>query len=218
MRRKYLLLLLIPLAIALGGCPCNKKHFAPPPEPNAPSNLTATAVSYKQIHLSWQDNSDDEDYFRVLCPTMWATQHQTIATLPANTTSYDHCNLQPMTEYEYYVCVHRGEEHTCSNTAYATTPCPVELSYFRAYFISNGLWAVEGTIYSRANEGCLVEVTCCLYNKETGQCLGTAKHKVYANAGEAEKHFYFNVSQEPEPESYPPCDYTVEITDVEIDY
>ena len=67
------------------------------PSLQAPSNLTATAVSPTQIHLTWQDNSDDEDYFRVLCPTMWGIQHQTIATLPPDTTSFDHCNLEPMT-------------------------------------------------------------------------------------------------------------------------
>ncbi len=33
MRRKYLLLALVALALALGGCKCDKKHFAPPPEP-----------------------------------------------------------------------------------------------------------------------------------------------------------------------------------------
>ena len=118
MRRKYWLLLLIPLAVILSGC--RRKHFAPPPL-QAPSNLMATTVSSSQIHLSWQDNSDDEDYFRVLCPTMWGIQHQTIATLPPDTTSFDHYNLEPMKEYEYYVCVHRGEEHTCSERAWATT-------------------------------------------------------------------------------------------------
>ena len=118
MRRKYLLFLVISLAITLTGC--GRKHFTPPPL-QAPSNLTATAVSSTQIHLSWQDNSTDEGYFRVLCPTMWGIQHQTIATLPPDTTSFDHRNLEPMKEYEYYVCVHREEEHTCSGRTYATT-------------------------------------------------------------------------------------------------
>ncbi|GAI64067.1 unnamed protein product, partial [marine sediment metagenome] len=31
MRKKYLLLLLVALAMALGGCKCDKKHVAPPP-------------------------------------------------------------------------------------------------------------------------------------------------------------------------------------------
>jgi len=157
-RRKYLLLLLIPLLIAFAGC--RKKHFAPPPEPNAPSNLTATAVSYKQIHLSWQDNCSDEDYFRVLCPTMWGTQHQTIATLPPDTTNFDHHNLQPMTEYEYYVCVHRGEEHTCSERAYATTlQAPVEIVEYWLHRGSMCKFYLGVKLKSAATEPCLVELT-----------------------------------------------------------
>ena len=117
--KKYLVLLLVPSLITLSGCLF--RDSAPPPL-NPPSNLTATAVSSSQIHLSWQDNSDDEDYFRVLCPTMWGIQHQTIATLPPDTTSFEHRRLEPMKEYEYFVCVHRGErEHTCSERVYETT-------------------------------------------------------------------------------------------------
>jgi len=58
---------------------------------------------------------------------MFGIQHPTIAKLPPDTTSFDHHNLQPETEYEYYVCAHREEqpnreeEHTCSERAYATT-------------------------------------------------------------------------------------------------
>lgn len=123
MRKKCLVLLLVLSLITLSGCWF--RDSAPPPL-NPPSNLTATAVSCNQIHLSWQDNSDDEDYFRVLCPTMWGTQHQTIATLPPDTTSFEHQNLEAETEYEYYVCVHRGEEHTCSERA---TPLPPLVSH-----------------------------------------------------------------------------------------
>ncbi|MBA7492528.1 hypothetical protein ES702_03078 [subsurface metagenome] len=187
------------------------------PELEAPSNLSITVVSYKQINLSWQDNSTTEDGLRVRC-NIGHTQTNTIATVGPDTIRYEHCKLQPMTHHKYYIEAFRGEETAGSPQVSATTPCPVELTYFTAYFVSHGVWMVEVIIHSHADEGCLVEVTCCLYDKETGRCLGTAKHEVCVNAQEAGQHFWLNVSQESEPESYPPCDYTVEITDVEIDY
>jgi len=199
---------------------CGKKHFAPPPEPNAPSNLTAIAVSYKQIHLSWQDNCNDEDYFRVLCPTMWGIQHQTIATLPPNTTSFDHCNLQPMTEYEYYVCVHGGEEHTCSERAYATTPCPVEIRWCSLAFVPNTRYKISGEIQSYAAESCLVGLIGCLYKQETGECVICQEDKFYLSAYTFAKTFEIWIMEGgyAEPKCTPNCDFTVEITDVEIEY
>ena len=37
----------------------------PPPPPAAPSNLTADAVTKDRIDLTWQDNSDNEDGFKI---------------------------------------------------------------------------------------------------------------------------------------------------------
>lgn len=214
MRRKYLLLLLVALAMALGGCKCDKKHFAPPPGPNAPSNLTARAVSYKQIHLSWQDNSDDEDYFRVCCPTMFGTQHQTIATLPPNTTSFLHQGLQPMTEYEYYVCVHRGEEHTCSERAYATTPCPVVASTSGYCWPLETLVGISGTIESNASEVCRADITVFAYDYSTWDLLGSAKETFELEAFEL-KHFYIEIEM---PGGKVWIHSDAEVTDVEIEY
>jgi len=36
-----------------------------PPAANPPSNLVATALSETQVHLQWQDNSNDEYGFRI---------------------------------------------------------------------------------------------------------------------------------------------------------
>lgn len=160
------------VALVIASTGCRRKYFASP-ELIAPSNLTATAVSYNQINLSWQDNSTDEDYFRVLCPTMWGIQHQTIATLPSNTISYEHCNLQPMREYEYYVCVHRGEEHTCSGRVYATTPCPVEILYSEFHRYTNRKVYITGRLQSYAGEPCGAEVTAHFYSQYMGELVGT---------------------------------------------
>lgn len=56
-----------------------------------PTNLTATVVSYKQINLSWRDNSTTEDGFIVYC-NIGHTQTKTIATLSPNTTNMNIVN------------------------------------------------------------------------------------------------------------------------------
>ena len=50
---------------------------------NAPSNLTATAVSYSQINLSWQDNSNNEDGFEIERRTP-STDYSLLMTLGQN--------------------------------------------------------------------------------------------------------------------------------------
>ena len=92
MKKKYLVLLLIPLLITFAGCGKKRHYVASPPELEPPSNLTVTATSYKQIDLSWQDNSAIEDGFRVCCD-MGENEYRTVTTLPANTISYNHYDL-----------------------------------------------------------------------------------------------------------------------------
>ncbi len=217
MKTKYLLLLLaVPLLIiALTGCGKKRHYAAPPPEPNAPSNLTATAVNYKQVHLTWQDNCNDEDYFRVLCPTMWGIQHQTIATLPPNTTSFDHHNLQPMTEYEYYVCVHRGEEHTCSSRAYATTPCPVTILNFGCSNVSDKAIHVGFTLQSDASEPCQVKIIFYFSNQDTGELVET-EEKTFSMEPVGVKVVEFVHMLHTQLGVICTCE--AEITDVEIEY
>ena len=72
-------------------------------EPNAPSNLVAIAVSSIQIDLSWQDNSDNEDGFRIQRKMGAGGSYSTIATLGTNTTSYHDSGLNPSTVYYYRV-------------------------------------------------------------------------------------------------------------------
>ena len=56
--------------------------------PQAPSNLTATAISSSQVDLAWQDNSSNEDGFRIEKSTD-GTNFTLLATVGANATGVD---------------------------------------------------------------------------------------------------------------------------------
>src|SRR5262249_548823 len=81
---------------------------APPPPPSAPSNLTSSFVSYNQINLSWVDNSNNEDGFRLeRCAAPLAgcgdANFVQIAQAGPNVTSFNNTGLQPQTAYTYRV-------------------------------------------------------------------------------------------------------------------
>ncbi|MCI0449263.1 MAG: YCF48-related protein [Chlorobi bacterium] len=68
--------------------------------PNAPSNLTASAISGSQINLSWNDNSIDEFGFKIersLNIINWSV----IDSVAANTTAFQNINLTSSTQYYY---------------------------------------------------------------------------------------------------------------------
>jgi hypothetical protein len=71
-------------------------------KPSAPTNLVARAASRTQINLTWRDNANNEQGFRVerkIGTGLW-TQ---IVELPANTTSYANGGLTRNTSYRYRV-------------------------------------------------------------------------------------------------------------------
>ncbi|MGD0649829.1 MAG: fibronectin type III domain-containing protein [Verrucomicrobiia bacterium] len=94
--------------------------------PLAPSALTATAVSTNQINLSWADNSNNEDGFKIErapdnggVPGAWAE----ITTVGANVTNHSDTELLPNTTYWYRVRAYNGGGNSdCSNEVSATTP------------------------------------------------------------------------------------------------
>lgn len=89
----------------------------------APSNLTAVALSDKQVQLSWNDNSTDEDGF-IIERTFGPTSFIKIGQVDSNVTSFtDRFLLQGGTFYTYRVKSFRGKMTSeWSNEATVTTP------------------------------------------------------------------------------------------------
>ncbi len=98
---------------------------APPPPvpsaPNAPGALAAQAASSSAINLSWQDNSTNEDSFRV--EQLVNGSYQEIKSLTAGTTAVQITGLAASTSYSFRVrAANTGGYSAYSNVAAATTP------------------------------------------------------------------------------------------------
>ncbi|MEW6489595.1 MAG: DUF2341 domain-containing protein [Thermodesulfobacteriota bacterium] len=90
---------------------------------NAPTGLTATAVSETQVALTWDDNSPNEDHFAVERRIGEQGTFELVATVPANQTAYTDPGLTPHTKYCYQVKAYNaadGYSHA-SNQACAKT-------------------------------------------------------------------------------------------------
>ncbi|MBI1886074.1 MAG: S8 family serine peptidase [Chloroflexi bacterium] len=99
----------------------NVASAATQPAPAAPSNLTATAVSFSRINLTWTDNATNEAGFKVE-RSKDGVSFSVIATLSANKTSYANTSLAASTTYYYRVRAYDGPNYSpYSNTASATT-------------------------------------------------------------------------------------------------
>jgi hypothetical protein len=90
--------------------------------PNAPSGLTATAVSRSQINLSWTDNSGRETGFAIERSNDNKKWSQ-IGVVGANVTSFASVKLTDRKTYYYRVrAFNSNANSTYSNVASATTP------------------------------------------------------------------------------------------------
>ena len=97
-----------------------KGTVAPVP-PAAPSNLAATTVSSSQINLSWTDNANNENGFKVEQSTD-GTNFTQIAMLGSNAVSFSATGLSASTTYFYRVVSFNDAGISgFSNTASATT-------------------------------------------------------------------------------------------------
>lgn len=94
-----------------------------PTAPAAPTGLTATAVAYNQINLTWTDNATNESNYYVEISTDGGSTFALLATLSSNATSYSSTGLTASTPYHYRVQAGNSAGYSgYSNTANATTP------------------------------------------------------------------------------------------------
>lgn len=89
---------------------------APPTALAAPSNLIATAVSGTRIDLTWTDNSNNENGFKIERSPDGLTFTE-IATVGANVTTYSNTGLTCATFYQYRVRAYNAN----GNSAYSNT-------------------------------------------------------------------------------------------------
>ncbi len=88
--------------------------------PAAPSNLSAVAISNRQINLSWKDNSNNELGFQIERATGSGAFVQ-IKVTGANVTSYQDSSVAAGTTYTYRIRAGNGADSGYSSTVSATT-------------------------------------------------------------------------------------------------
>lgn len=182
------------------------------PKLEAPTNLSIGSCKYGEIWLFWTDNSDIEDGFKVYCD-IDGGGYQLIHTLGKNDTRFEHYQLQPRTEYKYYVQAYKGEAYANSNKISATTPWPPIELHAELHRHTVSQIEVTGELQSYIGEPCQVEITAHFFDEATEDLIDSKK--IIVDMRGFELVSFSIVYYEPEATD---CRCTVEITDVEIYY
>lgn len=116
--KKVATLIILAALLAAG---CSKSSGT---APVAPSNLDTVMMSPFSIGLTWRDNSDNEQGFKIERSTSEADGFQVVATQPGNTESYVDYGLSANAVYYYRVKAVNSSGESVSNTSSARTESP----------------------------------------------------------------------------------------------
>jgi fibronectin type 3 domain-containing protein len=94
--------------------------------PLSPSNVTASAISSSRIDVSWTDNSNNEDGFKIDRKTGSTGSYAQLGTVGANVKTYQDTGLAPTTEYFYRVTAYNaaGTSSPSTETSVTTPAAP----------------------------------------------------------------------------------------------
>ena len=96
---------------------------------NAPSNLNISGATTSSLNLSWTDNSNNEDGFKIERATSQNGTYTQIAVVNANSTSYTNSSLSSSTTYYYRIRAYKSTTHSSfSNIANGTTSADPSLN------------------------------------------------------------------------------------------
>lgn len=128
--------------------------------PAAPSNVVATALSASQIKITWKDNSDSEDVFRILRMPANAYNFDVLAEVGKDNTAYTDSNLIAGMKYSYKVVAYNSTGSSTSSAVEARTNTKATFSDLKSVS-----WARDA-IENLAGMGIMKGVTATLYKPD----------------------------------------------------